>query len=1067
MDRDDNILNILLNKKFIQLLDQNDDDHNDVVENSFLLSKSAISYIDFDANVQTISYQKLLDYCRQIRKRLIESLELNDIKPIKILENVSIDNCEKISIKIPQTLVIYGDCGLWTPIFMLIANIMKLSFYYVSDQEILVKNIEQFKSLSLLTGILITHRYRSQELEQILNSSTDDEFIIDNIIDDFFIFLKKSSPIDNHHDDDIDKEFQSINISYLINTSGTTTSINRISNNTNNSNVVVSNKTIFVTHSSIQRNVIDFCNEFNLIADDIVLICSSFSFDPSICDMFLALSSFSHLIITDNSVRNVGENFAKIISEFEITYMTITPSLWYRINYYLLKIFQKSSSSSIHLRFVNFGGEICPNQNQLKIFQQYPIEFRNLYGLSEMSVWASMFKIDGISSVDQEIPIMGRSLIDTNVSLDQYNEIILESNVRKCLIFESNNIEWSWYSRLMTNDFGIQIDNNLYFDRRKSFENFIKLNGIKCHLRAIEQSLIQEFGKPDDDHNDFFIQNILIKEDEWQNNLRFLEIITTICSTKPDQYDNDNIKQKIATFIRKFYPKIAFRIHLIDSSRIVCLNTNSKLDISKLYQNIDPNQIPTLSNDLICNEIKSIISKILHSTEIATDKPLNSYGIDSMMAVEITTSIENFFSLYNENIYPLLFTHTIDQLVDVIINMIEIRKFNNKKQRTSKRYVDRIKSFDTIVLISNSSFRIEHLWSYFMEQCVDSSPLLIHLDSMTTMIICTSHSGLINTFVENIEQKNYYSIRWSQKIPNRIEANPIASSDCELVYVADYSGLIQAFDLKSGRIVWQSKTNDQIKCSPIIFTDSSIGELILCGSYDHNLYCWQQSNGYIRWKIDVNQSPIFASPVVWYDQLGNNWFAVVCTLNGTIGCYHLIDGQQRWKYNHSNRPIFSTPKIFKDNLIVGMTDSRLISISLQNGLIIWELLLEKMPIFSSPCLVKQNDNDDDCRIIIGTNGCSIMCTKFNSKQPEWIFKTESNVYADIIYLTEFERLLAIETNGKIHLLNPNDGQSIPINGFDHFNAEIFSSPVYNVNRKTFLIGCRDSYVHCLSLKESV
>lgn len=335
------------------------------------------------------------------------------------------------------------------------------------------------------------------------------------------------------------------------------------------------------------------------------------------------------------------------------------------------------------------------------------------------------------------------------------------------------------------------------------------------------------------------------------------------------------------------------------------------------------------------------------------------------------------------------------------------------------------------------------------------------------MIICTSHSGLINTFVENIEQKNYYSIRWSQRIANRIEANPIASSDCELVYVADYSGLIQAFDLKSGRIVWQSKTNDQIKCSPIIFADSSIGELILCGSYDHNLYCWQQSNGYIRWKIDVNQSPIFASPIVWYDQLGNKWFAVVCTLNGTIGCYHLIDGQQRWKYNHSNRPIFSTPKIFKDNLIVGMTDSRLISISLQNGLIIWELLLEKMPIFSSPCLVKQNDNDDDCRIIIGTNGCSIMCTKFNSKQPEWIFKTESNVYADIIYLTEFERLLAIETNGKIHLLNPNDGQSIPINGFDHFNAEIFSSPVYNVNRKTFLIGCRDSYVHCLSLKESV
>ncbi|OTF81707.1 hypothetical protein BLA29_002911 [Euroglyphus maynei] len=361
--------------------------------------------------------------------------------------------------------------------------------------------------------------------------------------------------------------------------------------------------------------------------------------------------------------------------------MTITPSLWYRIQHYLLRKFQHSSST-IHLRYVNFGGEICPDREQLKHFQYYPIEFRNLYGLSEMSCWASMFKIDFGSNSNnndnKDIPIMGRSIIDTNVTLNQHNEIILESNIRKCLIFETNN--------------------------------------------------------------------------GWEKN---------------------------------------------------------------------------------------------------------------------------------------------------------------------------------------------------------------------------------------------YSLLWSQRITNRIEANPIYSLNYNLVYVVDYSGSIHAFDLQSGRIVWQSKTDDQIKCSPIIFT-GLIGELILCGSYDHHLYCWQQSNGHIHWKINVNESAIFSSPIVWYDQHCNDWFVAVCTLNGTIGCYHLIDGKQRWKRNHSNRPIFSTPKIIQDNLIIGMIDSRLISISLQNGDLIWELLLEKMPIFSSPCLVKQDDNDGDVRIIIGTNGCSIVCTKFNSKQPEWIFQTESN-----------------------------------------------------------------------------
>ena len=163
------------------------------------------------------------------------------------------------------------------------------------------------------------------------------------------------------------------------------------------------------------------------------------------------------------------------------------------------------------------------------------------------------------------------------------------------------------------------------------------------------------------------------------------------------------------------------------------MNQNYKLDNSKLRQNLDPTQLPNWSNDLISNEIQSIISNVL-KMEIKTDKPLNVYGIDSMMAIEIATRIEDLFSFYNENIYTSLFIHTIDQIVDNIVGTLETTtcKMNKKRQKSNKYSVDCIdKSSKTIVHIPicYSSFRIEHLWSYFMEQCVDSSPLVFPFNS--------------------------------------------------------------------------------------------------------------------------------------------------------------------------------------------------------------------------------------------------------------------------------------------------------------------------------------------------
>lgn len=175
------------------------------------------------------------------------------------------------------------------------------------------------------------------------------------------------------------------------------------------------------------------------------------------------------------------------------------------------------------------------------------------------------------------------------------------------------------------------------------------------------------------------------------------------------------------------------------------------------------------------------------------------------------------------------------------------------------------------------------------------------------------------------EDSNHcYPVRWSQRISSRIEANPNASTNGSLIYIADYSGYIRAFETLSGRLCWLYRTNDQIKSSPTIANFKS--DFVLCGSYDHNLYCWQQYSGNLEWRLNVNNSAIFSAPVVWYSN-SDQPLVIVCTLNGIIACCRIDNGQIIWKNSYSNKPIFSTPKIYHDLLIVGITDARIIAIS--------------------------------------------------------------------------------------------------------------------------------------------
>lgn len=712
----------------------NDDEDNDILKLLFkgiLCSRSksivkvrhypAITYVDNDANIQTIYYPDFLEKCLNIYQKL---LKLNIVHWINI-NNVQIDDNQLKTIGIKCPLVIYGDCFHWTPVFMIVAILLKLPFYYINDRLSLLNIIEEF-NLNIFKFFIV----KKKRVKELLQSLDDKDLYkkIDILEDYIFVYIANSGHDQLRNDIQLD-------VCYIMNTSGTSKNLNSESKH-----LKIARKSVFVPNECIMKNLIDFQQEFNLNENNSLLICSPFTFDPSICDIFLGLCSFSHIILLDNSVKNIPEKFISILIEFKITYLTIVPSLWNRISYHLMDC-MKTNLKYLNLHFINFGGEQSPVVEDLRKFisLRNDIQFYNFYGLTEMSVWATLFNLNrnlnsSILKDEEPMPIMERSLLATNVCLDENQMIIIESVQRKCLIFDGNG--WTFQQKLFTNDLGKMVENFIYFVKRNGEEEFFKINGIKFYPKLMERELMKQFG-PTADNLDCRIEHCHIQPGKW-NQMPLIDIVIVVSTS--DQ-NLPFFKQEIINFLRQNQNRIAFRLHSIDSTQIV-FNQNGKIDLDKIRENINLSTKPaTMKQHWTKEEISNILDYVLKKHlkhEYNKNQLLCSFGIDSMMALEIALELDGEFFLKNENIFELLLTKSFNEIVERINEMIilpnETLSCNPYQIVQNESELIKLNCKNVVQLNKNPytklnvTFKISHQWLHFMEQCVDSSPLVVVFD---------------------------------------------------------------------------------------------------------------------------------------------------------------------------------------------------------------------------------------------------------------------------------------------------------------------------------------------------
>jgi outer membrane protein assembly factor BamB len=156
----------------------------------------------------------------------------------------------------------------------------------------------------------------------------------------------------------------------------------------------------------------------------------------------------------------------------------------------------------------------------------------------------------------------------------------------------------------------------------------------------------------------------------------------------------------------------------------------------------------------------------------------------------------------------------------------------------------------------------------------------------------------------------------------------IPAISSEKIVAADREGLVQARDLKTGKLIWEAETEIHFSGGPGLGN-----ETVIMGSSDADVAALNMENGELLWKSTIS-SEVLSVPVI------AKGIVLVRTTDGAVIALNEKTGEKLWSYEH-NVPALSirgagTPVVVEDNVIDGYDNGKLMALRLVDGKYVWE-----------------------------------------------------------------------------------------------------------------------------------
>nr|XP_003221627.2 PREDICTED: acyl-CoA synthetase family member 4 isoform X1 [Anolis carolinensis]XP_016849521.1 PREDICTED: acyl-CoA synthetase family member 4 isoform X1 [Anolis carolinensis] len=938
-------------------------------------------------------------------------------------------------------------------------------------------------------------------LFQRKNSDVDINLMIEYVKD------KQSPEVTNQQH--VPKPFQELldvrekhSIAYILHTSGTTGLP----------------KIVRVPHKCIVPNILHLRDIFQITPDDIVFMASPLTFDPSVVELFIALTSGASLLIVPHLIKMLPQKLSKaLFHQHRVSVLQATPTLIRRFGIQCIQ--SKVLSADTSLRILALGGEAFPGVNVLRSWKEKgnKTHIFNIYGITEVSCWATYYKIpeEVFSShqFDSLVPL-GAPLSGTVVEVKDTNgftvlegdgQVYLGGKERVCFLDEEITLPMG--TMRATGDYVRVQGSEMLFLGRK--DNQIKRHGKRLNIEYVEQ-IVEGCCQ---------VETCAVISYQQEKLILFV--------VPKGHLKRRHFLKKLQQFLPSHAVPDDFL--LIDS---LPFTAHGKIDVSEL-NTIYSNYLSSRRNDAKLSEKEELWQRLQclwkshlnlpdDSSSITKEALFLQSGGDSLKALQFHEEVEFMLGKTVPGLLEILLSRSVGDVYEHILrtaflgddvkgsctNALKRKNYENESEDTrAKQKQERLSAeVDPVGLIAvrrgNRSLSIgEPLKNQSeTEQVGDNATQTTQHDvTIASNENIAEVDSVRKTSLQENPRKTFenlaLSIRWKSDLQKCVDASPlvvISTSDnypSSFVYIGSHSHIIQAIDLHSGEVKWEISLADRIESSACV---SKCGNFIIVGCYNGLVYVLRSSNGQVHWTFStedaVKSSPtvdpstglifigshdhhvyaldIYKEECVW--KLNTEAGAVfssphlsvlphhlyVATLGGLLLAVNPIMGNIIWKHV-CGKPIFSSPHCNKDSVCVGCVDGNLYCFS-HFGEKVW-VFSSNGPIFSSPCISNCTNE-----VFFGSHDYYIYCCNMEGNLM-WKFKTTSTVYATpFVFQSQAfggkPFLAVVSTDGRIWILNAKTGL---IEGSGKLPGEVFSSPVVCGTR--ILVGCRNNYVYCMDL----
>jgi len=170
------------------------------------------------------------------------------------------------------------------------------------------------------------------------------------------------------------------------------------------------------------------------------------------------------------------------------------------------------------------------------------------------------------------------------------------------------------------------------------------------------------------------------------------------------------------------------------------------------------------------------------------------------------------------------------------------------------------------------------------------------------------------------------SIGKSNKTITYLKLKPVIQGN--IIYTADASGMINALDKSTGKIVWSNQLHTGIISGPTVAEG-----FIALGTDASDLVILNQKTGIKVWETHLSEDALSKSAI-------HNHHVFTKTIDGHLYAFELATGKKLWVSEHGAPSLIlkagSSPVIMGELILVGFSDGKLDAIDMKTGRVIWQ-----------------------------------------------------------------------------------------------------------------------------------